>query len=115
MDESILESIRIACSIGPDNHDFDQELIPIVNSVLAILTQLGVGSAEGFRITGDDETWDEFIGDTRYDLSHVITYAGKKVKSIFDPPVSSAVKDSLANTLSELEWRVNVAAENYES
>lgn len=116
MDESILESVKIACGVDPGNTDFDRDLIDATNSVLAILTQLGVGPEEGFQIEGDDATWADFIGsDKAYHLSHVVTYVGKKVRMIFDPPVSSAVKDSTNNILSELEWRVNVAAENYSS
>ena len=113
MSESILETVRIACNVGPENTDFDNELILYTNSVLAIATQLGVGPKTGFRITGESESWEDFLGDMNVDsINTVQTYIGKKVKQLFDPPVSSAVKDSLDRNLSELEWRVNVAAES---
>ena len=115
MSESILETVRIACNVGPENTDFDNELILYTNSVLAIATQLGVGPKTGFRITGESESWQEFLGDMNVDAMNTVqTYVGKKVKQLFDPPVSSAVKDSLDRNLSELEWRVNVAAEAIE-
>lgn len=115
MSDSILLTVRSSCNVGEDNADFDTDLITITNSVLAVLTQLGVGPSGGFFITGVDETWTELLGegDTAY-LNHVKTYVGLKVRLIFDPPVSSAVKDSLTNTVNELEWRVNVAAENHD-
>lgn len=113
MSESILETVRIACNVGPENTDFDNELILYTNSVLAIATQLGVGPKTGFHITGESESWEDFLGDMNVDsINTVQTYIGKKVKQLFDPPVSSAVKDSLDRNLSELEWRVNVAAES---
>lgn len=113
MSESILETVRIACNVGPENTDFDNELILYTNSVLAIATQLGVGPKTGFHITGESESWEDFLGNMNVDsINTVQTYVGKKVKQLFDPPVSSAVKDSLDRNLSELEWRVNVAAES---
>jgi len=113
MSESILETVRIACNVGPENTDFDNELILYTNSVLAIATQLGVGPKTGFHITGESESWEDFLGNMNADsINTVQTYIGKKVKQLFDPPVSSAVKDSLDRNLSELEWRVNVAAES---
>lgn len=113
MSESILETVRIACNVGPENTDFDNELILYTNSVLAIATQLGVGPKTGFHITGESESWEDFLGNMNVDsINTVQTYIGKKVMQLFDPPVSSAVKDSLDRNLSELEWRVNVAAES---
>lgn len=113
MEESILVSVRIACAVGRDNTDFDDELIPLTNSALAILCQLGVGPETGFRISGESECWSELLGDQGFPaLDTAKTYVGKKVKQMFDPPVSSAVNESLTRNLSELEWRVNVAAEN---
>lgn len=112
MSESILESVRIACDVGRDNTDFDEVLIMYTNSVLAIVSQLGVGSNDGFSITGESETWHDLLEDADVDTMNIVqTYVGKKVKQLFDPPVSSAVKESLERNLSELEWRTNVAAE----
>ena len=35
-----------------------------------------------------------------------------KVKMLFDPPLSSALIESTNRMINELEWRLNVAAEN---
>lgn len=108
--DSILTSIKKLLGITEEYEHFDQDLIMHINSVFMILNQLGVGPAEGFSIAGKTETWDEFTGN---DLSveSVKTYMHLKVKLLFDPPTSSAVLDSMNRMISELEWRLNVAAD----
>ena len=78
-----------------------------------ILTQLGVGPAEGFSIEDDTAVWTDFIQDVKK-LESVKTYIYLKVKLAFDPPLSSAVIDSMNRLINELEWRLNVAAESTE-
>ena len=46
------------------------------------------------------------------DLEAVKTYIYLKVKIIFDPPLSGTVMEALKQTISELEWRLNVNAES---
>ena len=41
----------------------------------------------------------------------VKSYVYMKVKLAFDPPSSSAVIDSMNRSISEFEWRANMAAE----
>lgn len=85
-----------------------------INSVLSILTQLGVGPAEGFLIKDKTDVWLEFIpADARLEFIKVFIYL--KVKLIFDPPLSSAVIESIKSVISELEWRIQVAADPAES
>ena len=45
-------------------------------------------------------------------MEAVKTFVYLKVKLIFDPPVSSAVMESVKNLISELEFRLTVAAES---
>ena len=54
--ESILTSIKKLLGINADYNHFDPDLIMHINSVFSILTQMGVGPANGFSITGDSET-----------------------------------------------------------
>jgi hypothetical protein len=75
-----------------------------------ILNQLGVGPKEGFSIEDDTSLWTDFIGDETK-IESVRTYVYLKVKLVFDPPTSSFVTDSFNRTISELEWRLNVASE----
>lgn len=110
MDESIFDSIKAL--LGPDaSYDvFDQDIILHINSALSVLSQLGVGSAEGFMITGPDETWGEFINNDKT-LNMVKTYVYMKVKLAFDPPTNSSVISAYQEACKEYEWRLNVAVD----
>lgn len=90
---------------------FDDVLIEHINSAFMILTQLGVGPSEGFIIRDASAVWSDFLSNT-IKLEAVKTYIGHKVRLMFDPPQSSAVMESINRTISELEFRLNVAADN---
>ena len=108
--ESILTSIKKLLGITEEYNQFDPDIIMHINSVFMILTQLGVGPAEGFSIEDDTAVWTDFIQDVKK-LESVKTYIYLKVKLAFDPPLSSAVIESMNRLINELEWRLNVAAE----
>lgn len=110
---SILTSIKKLLGITEEYEHFDQDLIMHINSVLGILTQLGVGPAEGFVITGKDETWNQLLTDGPK-LEMVKSYIFQKVKLLFDPPQSSSLLDAIHNSIKEFEWRMNVEAEQSE-
>lgn len=59
--ESILTSIKKMLGITEEYEHFDADLIMHINSVFMILTQLGVGSADGFFIKGKEEAWTDFF------------------------------------------------------
>ena len=108
--ESILTSIKKILGIAEEYTQFDMDLIIHINSVLSILTQIGVGPSEGFSIKNKNEVWTDFIpDDVRLEL--VKSYVYMKVKLLFDPPLSSAVIESLNRTISEFEWRIQVASD----
>lgn len=109
--ESILTSIKKLLGIEGEYTQFDADLVMHINGVLSILTQLGVGPPAGFSITGAEEKWSDFITERPNDFSLVKTYVHLKVKLMFDPPLSSAVIDSINRQISEFEWRLNVSAE----
>lgn len=112
--ESILNSIKKLLGITEDQKHFDQDIIMHINSVFSILTQLGVGPPEGYTIEDDLNTWGEFISDEPK-LQSVKTYIYLKVRLLFDPPASSAVLSAMERSISELEWRLNVAGEGEQS
>ena len=86
-----------------------------INSVLSILTQIGVGPSEGFRIEDDLATWEDFLGDDT-DYEAVKSYVHLRVKLLFDTStLSSAVIESMNRMISELEWRLNAIAESKQS
>jgi hypothetical protein len=108
--ESILTSIKKLLGITEEYKHFDTDIIMHINTVFMVLNQLGVGPEKCFRITGDTEIWDDFLLDN-LDLESVKTYVYLKVKTVFDPPISSAVSESMNRTISELEWRLNASVE----
>lgn len=108
--ESILNSIKKLLGIVPEYTQFDTDLIMHINSVFMVLHQLGIGPKEGFRITGKDETWDQYITDDD-NLDAIKTYMHLKVKVVFDPPLNSTVMEAHKQMISELEWRLNVQIE----
>lgn len=112
--DSILTSIKKLLGIAEDYEHFDQDLIIHINSVLSVLTQLGVGPSEGFSIEDENATWDDFIPEDKR-LSSIRSYVYMKVKLLFDPPLSSSVMESMNRMISEFEWRLNVAAEPTQS
>ena len=108
--ESILTSIKKLLGIVEEYDHFDADIIMHINTVFMALNQLGVGPSNGFAITDKTSTWDEFI--TKDDnLEAVKSYMYLKVRLLFDPPLSSAVVDSINRQINELEWRLNVASE----
>lgn len=109
--DSILTSIKKLLGMTEDYTHFDADLIMHINSAFMILHQLGVGPSKRFAITGAYETWNEFMEEEE-SLDAVKTYIYQKVKLVFDPPTSSSVLASNERITSELEWRLNVAAES---
>ena len=79
---------------------FDPDLIMHINSVFSILAQIGVGPPNGFSITGESETWSDFIGQNANRFSLVKSYMHLKVKLLFDPPLSSAAIESINRQIS---------------
>lgn len=112
--DSILTSIKKLLGIAEDYEHFDQDLIMHINSVLSILTQLGVGPSKGFSIEDENATWNDFIPEDKR-LSSIRSYVYMKVKLLFDPPLSSSVMESMNRMISEFEWRLNVAVEPTQS
>lgn len=108
--ESILTSIKKLLGISEEYTHFDSDLIMHINSVLSILTQLGVGPEDGFSIKDDDAMWTNFI-PANSKLELVKSYVHHKVKLLFDPPLSSAVIEAMKQTIAELEWRIQVIAD----
>ena len=108
--ESILTSIKKLLGIDKDYTHFDADIIMHINSVLSILTQMGVGPENGFLILDDSETWSQFIDDANK-LIAVKSYVYLKVKLLFDPPLSSAVVESINRLISEMEWRLFIASD----
>lgn len=105
MNDSILQTIKQLLGISEADESFDPNIIILVNSVLNILSQIGLEEANNFQIKGSSETWNELFRD-RKDLEIVKTYICFKVKMMFDPPTSSAALEATKRVLNEQEWRI---------
>ena len=108
--DSILTSIKKLLGIAEEYEHFDPDIVLHINSAFSVLTQLGVGPEEGFRIEDASTTWAEFLYDDPR-LEFVKTFVHLKVKLSFDPPLSSAAIEAINRQISELEWRINVVVE----
>lgn len=111
MNESILNSIKKLLGLAESYTEFNTDIKIHINSVFAILQQLGVGPENGFRITGETETWADFIG-TETTIDDVKSYVYLKVRLMFDPPTNSSILKANEELIKELEWRLNVAVDN---
>lgn len=111
MNESILTSIKAQLGIREDYTAFDSQLIMHINSVLMVLSQLGVGPTSGLAISDKTSTWSDFLSSNKK-LEATKSYVGMKVKMMFDPPTTSVVADSMNRMINEFEWRLNAEVEN---
>lgn len=110
MVDSILNSVKLAVNLTPDNPEFDSIIVMYINSAFATLSQIGVGPVKGFRIDDATTTWDDFLkGDDRFNSAK--DYISMKVRLAFDPPGTSFHLSAMQEALKELEFRLNVARE----
>lgn len=110
MQNSILLTIKQMLGIPSEYSVFDEELIVYINTVIAALRQLGVGPENGFAITGENDSWEDYIGDTSM-YENVKSYIYLKVRMMFDPPSSSFVLEAFKNQAAEIEWRIYIQAD----
>ena len=107
--DSILNSTKTKIGIDPEDDNFDGPIIDFINSVFAIMTQFtsNLGHNEGFEITGETETWDDFTNDPTT-KALVKTYIYQKVKLVFDPPASSVLMEQYKESIKEFEFRLGI-------
>ena len=111
MEDSILTSIKLALGLPEEYDVFDPQLVMHINSAISVLTELGVGPESGFKITGKDEVWNDFLDDPNLlELCKTTTYL--RVRLMFDPPANSFVVTSIEKQLSEYDWRINIMIDN---
>lgn len=91
--------------IDINNDDFNPELIMHINTVLRGLNQMGIG-VDGFFITGNAETWADFLPESQQKLQDVKTYVSMSVKKIFDPPTSSIKLQAMNEVIKEARDRI---------
>ena len=107
MMDSILTSVKKLLGVGEEYTHFDDDIIMHINSVIFILTQIGIGPDEGFAITSKDQTWNDFL-QGRINIESVKSYVYLKVRLLFDPPTNSFLVEAIERQISEYEWRLNI-------
>ena len=111
MDDSILVTIKGMLGLEKDYTPFDAELVGHINSAIMVAHQLGIGSYN-FTITGEGETWQDWLGSRLEKLSAVKHYIYMLVRLSWDPPANSFAVSSLQKQIDEMTWRLNVQAED---
>lgn len=111
METSILKTIRSMLDMDPDETAYNNDILVHINSAIMTLTQLGVGPKDGFSVTDEKTTWNDFIGDSKL-FEGVKQYIYIKTKIAFDSPASSFVTEALRTMATEIEFRLNVQADN---
>lgn len=111
MEDSILLTIKEMLGLSKTYPAYNTDVIRNINGSLFTLMQLGVGPSTGFRITGESETWNDYIGD-RKDLDAVVNFIYIKARIVFDPPTSAAVLQALKEEAKEYEYRLNTQVEH---
>ena len=109
MMDSILTSVKKLLGVGEEYTHFDDDIIMHINSVIFILTQIGIGPDEGFVISSKDQTWDDFL-QGRINIESVKSYVYLKVRLLFDPPSNSFLVEAIERQISEYEWRLNITS-----
>lgn len=104
---SILDSIKKLLGLESGYTAFDQDVIMHINSVFALLHQIGASPLEGVRIEDETALWEMYIGD-RMNVDLVKTYMYLKVRLWFDPPSTSFALDNMQEQVKELEWRLSI-------
>lgn len=107
---SILTSVKKMIGITQEDTSFDEDIIMHINTVFFILNQLGVGPAEPFTIEDDLAEWSMFL-ESPTSLQLVKTYMKLKVQLLFDPPSNSSITNAINQSISELEFRLNIAVD----
>lgn len=106
LNDSILDVTKRLLGIPSEQTVFDLEIITHINTVFAVLNDLGVGREGGFFITDNAATWTEFIeGDGAINM--VKSYMGHRVRLLFDPPSTGPAMDAMTKLAEMLEWRLH--------
>jgi hypothetical protein len=110
---SILDDIKEL--VGAASYDtYDKVLILYINTVLSVLTQLGVGPKNGFSISDNTAVWSDFIDDEEK-FNMVKSYMSLRVRMLWDSPSNGTVSASIKDQINELEWRLRVQGEMEET
>lgn len=108
--ESILTSVKKYIGIQQEYDHFDPDLISIINSVFATLSQLGVRPNDTFIIEDDTALWEDYLPISNLQ-TFVRQYVQLSTKQTFDPSGSGNVSEAIKSRIEQLEWRIQMEVE----
>ena len=112
IDGSILQTIKKLIGIAPTDDAFDTDILICINTSFDRLNTLGIGPEEGFRITDDTTTWNEYLTDGKL-IDSVKDYVFFSTKIMFDPGGSNSyVIDAYQKQIDKLEFLFNVKSDS---
>lgn len=80
---------------------YAEDIMQEINANIIALTQKGIGPKEGFMISDETATWEDFLGeDVRLNCAKEYIYL--KCKLGFDPPPAAAIESFEKNALENL-------------
>lgn len=109
MSSSILQDTKKGLLIIDTYDAFDDRIIGYINTAISMLAQFGYAQAENFEIAGAEETWDQLITDTGFNM--IKTFISEQVVMLFDPPSSSYALEAKQKYIEELEHRIRYKVE----
>lgn len=105
--DDIITDVKQMLGASIYDDSFDVNIVIAINSVLAVLSDIGISEADNVCLEiGDTATWDDLLKG-RTDIEYIKSYIYLKVKMLFDPPSSSALLDAYNRQIAEFEWRLN--------
>lgn len=110
MSDSILITVKKLIGLAEEDTSFDEDLLIHINSVVLVLTQLGICVSSSFDLQDASSTWEDLLGsDCDPEVFRSVkSYITLKVRKIFDPPQNGTVMQAIDAAINELEWRLNV-------
>jgi hypothetical protein len=108
--DSILNTVKLALGVEAEYNGFDINILLDINSAIFLLNQLGVGPTNGFIVKGENETWQDLLGDSQ-ELELAKSYVVNNVRLSFDPPSNSFLVQAIQQQITEQAWRLTVQTE----
>lgn len=111
---SILQDTRKAVGLDPESTDYDGDLIPLINSAIGELNQVGVGNF--IIVENEESTWQDLQdplqveGNTLFKMVPLFITLSSKL--IFDPPPPSSVQFQKEHA-DRILWRLRTAYSTY--
>lgn len=110
---SILNTIRLLVTSFENDKAFDNDLMSYITASAFNLNAIGIGKID--LMINENTTWLEFMGQEAIDaglLYGASSYVSMFVRTLFDPPQSSYVLESMKKTTDQLYWLVTTLADN---